>query len=67
MTSAVQPVYDVVVVGFGAAGVTAAMTARAQGASVLVPLGFLALSCVLMALNPLGRGEHARIVRDLRK
>lgn len=32
----------------------------------LVPLGFLALSCVLMAMNPLGRGEHARIVRDLR-
>lgn len=33
----------------------------------LVPLGFLALSCLLMAMNPLGRGEHARIVRDLRK
>jgi sugar (glycoside-pentoside-hexuronide) transporter len=33
----------------------------------LVPLGFLALSCVLMALNPLGRGAHAQIVRDLRR
>lgn len=33
----------------------------------LVPLGFLALSCVLMAMNPLGRGEHARIVKDLRR
>jgi len=31
----------------------------------LVPLGFLALSCLLMAMNPLGRGEHARIVRGL--
>ncbi|WP_447727902.1 MFS transporter [Sphingomonas koreensis] len=33
----------------------------------LVPLGFLALSCLLMAMNPLGRGEHARIVKDLRR
>ncbi|WP_423606440.1 MFS transporter [Sphingomonas sp. MS122] len=32
----------------------------------LVPLAFLALSCVLMAMNPLGRGAHARIVKDLR-
>jgi sugar (glycoside-pentoside-hexuronide) transporter len=31
----------------------------------LVPLGFLGLSCVLMLLNPLGKGAHARIVRDL--
>lgn len=31
----------------------------------LVPLGFLALSCVLMALNPLGRGTHAQILKDL--
>jgi GPH family glycoside/pentoside/hexuronide:cation symporter len=30
-----------------------------------VPLGFLILSCALMALNPLTRGVHARIVRDL--
>jgi GPH family glycoside/pentoside/hexuronide:cation symporter len=33
----------------------------------LVPLGFLALSCLLMAMNPLGRGEHARIVKTLRR
>ncbi|MCR5870572.1 MULTISPECIES: MFS transporter [unclassified Sphingomonas] len=32
----------------------------------LVPLGFLAFSCVMMALNPLARGTHAQIVRDLR-
>lgn len=33
----------------------------------LVPLGFLAISCAMMALNPLGRGEHARIMRELRR
>ena len=32
---------------------------------VLVPLAFLALSCVAMWLNPLGRGTHRRIVREL--
>lgn len=31
----------------------------------LVPLGFLALSWLLMLLNPLGKGAHARIVREL--
>lgn len=31
----------------------------------LVPLAFLALSCAAMLLNPLGRGEHARLVRKL--
>jgi sugar (glycoside-pentoside-hexuronide) transporter len=31
----------------------------------LVPLSFFALSCVAMALNPLGRGKHRRLVRDL--
>jgi GPH family glycoside/pentoside/hexuronide:cation symporter len=31
-----------------------------------VPLGFLILSCALMALNPLAKGAHARIVRDLK-
>jgi len=31
----------------------------------LVPLSFLALSCFAMVLNPLGRGEHRRLVRDL--
>lgn len=33
----------------------------------LVPLAFLALSCIAMAANPLGRGEHRRLVRDLAK
>ena len=33
----------------------------------LVPLSFLALSCAAMALNPLGRGEHRRVVRELAK
>lgn len=31
----------------------------------IVPLGFLALSCAFMLLNPLGKGVHARILRDL--
>lgn len=32
---------------------------------VLVPLVFLGLSCVAMWVNPLGRGVHRRIVREL--
>jgi GPH family glycoside/pentoside/hexuronide:cation symporter len=32
---------------------------------VLVPLFFLALSCVAIWLNPLGRGTHRRIVREI--
>lgn len=32
---------------------------------VMVPLVFLGLSCVAMWMNPLGRGEHGRIVREL--
>jgi GPH family glycoside/pentoside/hexuronide:cation symporter len=32
---------------------------------VLVPLVFLALSCIAMWLNPLGRGTHRNIVRQL--
>lgn len=32
---------------------------------VLAPLVFLGLSCVAMWLNPLGRGAHGRIVREL--
>jgi sugar (glycoside-pentoside-hexuronide) transporter len=32
---------------------------------VLAPLAFLGLSCVFMWLNPLGRGTHGRIVREL--
>ena len=31
----------------------------------LVPLGFLGLSCLFMRLNPLGRGVHDRVVREL--
>ena len=31
----------------------------------VVPLVFLALSCVAMWMNPLGRGTHGRIVREL--
>lgn len=31
----------------------------------LAPLAFLALSCIAMALNPLGRGEHRRVVQAL--
>ena len=33
----------------------------------LIPLGFLTLSCLLMLLNPLGKGEHARILEELRR
>ena len=32
---------------------------------VIVPLIFFALSCVAIWLNPLGRGTHGRIVREL--
>lgn len=59
-------------IGFERAGYVAnvdqsAATLTAMRLTIaLVPLGFLALSCLLMALNPLGRGEHARIVKDLR-
>jgi Na+/melibiose symporter-like transporter len=31
----------------------------------LVPLVFLAVSCGAMLLNPLGRGAHQRILREL--
>ncbi len=34
---------------------------------VLVPLVFLALSCVAMWLNPLGRDTHGRIVNELER
>jgi hypothetical protein len=30
-----------------------------------VPLAFLALSCVAMWLNPLGRGTHRGIIHEL--
>lgn len=57
--------------GFDTAGYTAnveqgaATLAMMRWMIALVPLGCLVLSCVLMRLNPLGRGEHARIVEDL--
>lgn len=57
--------------GFDAAGYVAnveqspATLAAMRWTIALVPLAFLALSCLLMLLNPLGRGTHARIVRDL--
>lgn len=48
-------------------GQSAATLSAMRMTIALVPLGFLALSCLLMAMNPLGRGEHARIVKDLRR
>ncbi|HWU93942.1 MAG TPA: MFS transporter, partial [Sphingomonas sp.] len=57
--------------GFDAAGYVAnvrqseATLATMRFTIALVPLAFLALSVVLMWLNPLGRGEHAKIVKDL--
>ncbi len=57
--------------GFGASGYvanvqqSAATLAGMRWTIILIPLGFFTLSCVLMLLNPLGKGEHARIVRRL--
>lgn len=57
--------------GFDTAGYSANVDQSAATLTAMrwtiafVPLACLALSCVLMLLNPLGRGEHARIVRDL--
>jgi len=57
--------------GFGSAGYVAnvhqseATLAIMRWTIALAPLGFLALSCGLMLLNPLGRGAHARIVREM--
>ncbi|MDQ3247037.1 MAG: glycoside-pentoside-hexuronide (GPH):cation symporter [Pseudomonadota bacterium] len=31
----------------------------------IIPLGFFALSCAAMFVNPLGRGTHRRVLRDL--
>ena len=56
---------------FGSAGYVAnvqqseATLAAIRWTIALVPLGFLALSCALMLLNPLVKGTHSRIVRDL--
>ncbi|RYD54345.1 MAG: hypothetical protein EOP60_07795, partial [Sphingomonadales bacterium] len=58
--------------GFGASGFVSNVTQSAgtlagmRWTIALVPLAFLTLSCALMLLNPLGKGAHARIVRDLR-
>nr|WP_256731446.1 glycoside-pentoside-hexuronide (GPH):cation symporter [Sphingomonas sp. dw_22] len=57
--------------GFGSAGYVAnvhqsdATLAIMRWTIAIAPLGFLALSCALMLLNPLGRGAHARIVREM--
>ena len=57
--------------GFSAAGYVANVEQSAQTLAgmratiALVPLGFLALSCLIMTLNPLRRGAHARIVKDI--
>ena len=56
---------------FGSAGYVANVHQKAETLAVmrwtivLVPAGFLMLSCLLMRLNPLGKGVHARIVKDL--
>jgi len=57
--------------GFDAAGFVAnvrqseATLATMRFTIAVVPLAFLALSCLLMLLNPLGKGAHAKIVKDL--
>lgn len=57
--------------GFGSAGYVAnahqsdATLAIMRWTIVIAPFGFLALSCVLMLLNPLDRGAHARILREM--
>ena len=55
--------------GFDSAGYVANVAQSADTLAgmrwtiTLVPLGFLAASCALMAFNPLGKGAHARIVQ----
>jgi sugar (glycoside-pentoside-hexuronide) transporter len=44
---------------------TASTLAGMRATVAVVPLVFLGLSCVAMLLNPLGRGTHRRIVREL--
>jgi Na+/melibiose symporter-like transporter len=57
--------------GFESAGYVANVQQSAgtlmlmRGTIVLVPLVFLAASMALMLLNPLGKGAHARTLRDL--
>jgi sugar (glycoside-pentoside-hexuronide) transporter len=58
---------------FGSAGYVANVEqdadtlAAMRSTMALIPLGFLALSCLLMLLNPLRKGAHARIVDDLKR
>jgi len=58
--------------GFDAAGYVANVEQSAATLTAMrltigaVPLAFLAFSCLMMALNPLARGAHAQIIRDLR-
>lgn len=57
--------------GFDSAGYVANVQQSAETLAAmrwtiaLVPLAALAISCGLMLLNPLGKGTHARIVKDL--
>jgi GPH family glycoside/pentoside/hexuronide:cation symporter len=57
--------------GFASAGYvanvqqTSATLAGMRATVAVAPLVFLVLSCVAMLLNPLGRGTHGRIVREL--
>ena len=59
--------------GFGASGYvanveqSAATLAGMRSTIALVPLLFLTLSGILMILNPLTKGAHARILRDLKR
>ncbi|HEY0044714.1 MAG TPA: glycoside-pentoside-hexuronide (GPH):cation symporter [Allosphingosinicella sp.] len=56
---------------FGSAGYVANVAqspetlAAMRWTIAVAPLTFLGLSCLLMLLNPLSKGTHARIVRDL--
>ena len=58
--------------GFASAGYvanhaqSAATLAGMRATIALVPLAFFVLSCIAMAFNPLGRGAHRRLVRELR-
>lgn len=59
--------------GFASAGYvanvkqSAATLAGMRMTVAIVPLIFFALSCVAMLFNPLGRGVHRRVGRDLRE
>ncbi|MHA6720309.1 MFS transporter [Sphingomonas sp. RS6] len=61
----------IVGIGFGSAGYvanleqSAATLAAMRWTIVLAPICFLVLSLLFMALNPLRRGAHARIVREM--